>query len=262
MQLLVSVRTAAEVGPALAGGADIIDAKEPDRGSLGAVAPQTLARIIECVPPNRTLSVAMGDIGCGTDLAAAIASITIPGRLAPTFLKLGFAGVRSPELLKQLLATALELAAEQQSAPLLIAVSYADAARARSLPPEVIRRLADEAGVAGVLLDTYVKDGAGLLRWLDLGLLEQWISAARTAGLLTAVAGGLGLEDVEPIAGVGPDILGVRGAACDGGRSGGVSALRVRELCQRMGRSPSGETRDQGADPAWGRWSKSLKNNA
>ena len=36
MRLLVSVRSAAEVGPALAGGADIIDAKEPGRGSLGA----------------------------------------------------------------------------------------------------------------------------------------------------------------------------------------------------------------------------------
>ena len=35
MRLLVSVRSAAEVRPALAGGADIIDAKEPSLGSLG-----------------------------------------------------------------------------------------------------------------------------------------------------------------------------------------------------------------------------------
>ena len=36
MRLLVSVRSAAEVAAAVAGGADIIDAKEPTAGSLGA----------------------------------------------------------------------------------------------------------------------------------------------------------------------------------------------------------------------------------
>lgn len=262
MQLLVSVRTAAEVEPALAGGADIIDAKEPDRGSLGRVAPQTLAGIMERVPPDRPLSLAMGDIGSDTDLAAAMSALRIPARRAPTFLKLGFAGVRSPNYLKQLLATAVERVSGQRPPPLLIAVAYADADRARTLPPKLIRGLACEAGVAGVLLDTYVKDGAGLLQWLDLGLLEQWVSAARRAGLLTAVAGGLRLEDVEPIRGVGPDVLGVRGAACDGGRRGEVSASRVRELRQRIGRGPSGETQDQGADPGWKGWAKSLKNNA
>src|SRR4051812_47948913 len=42
MELLVSVRSAKEVEAALAGGADIIDAKEPSRGSLGAVSPKVL----------------------------------------------------------------------------------------------------------------------------------------------------------------------------------------------------------------------------
>ena len=32
MRLLVSVRSAAEAAAAVAGGADIVDAKEPDRG--------------------------------------------------------------------------------------------------------------------------------------------------------------------------------------------------------------------------------------
>ena len=36
MRLLVSVRSADEVGAALAGGAEIVDVKEPSRGALGA----------------------------------------------------------------------------------------------------------------------------------------------------------------------------------------------------------------------------------
>ena len=47
MRLLVSVRSAAEVAAALAGGADIIDAKEPSRGGLGAVDPEDLEAIAD-----------------------------------------------------------------------------------------------------------------------------------------------------------------------------------------------------------------------
>ena len=54
MQLLVSVRSAAEVEAPLGGGADIIDAKEPDRGSLGPVPPATLAEILA---PDPSLNV-------------------------------------------------------------------------------------------------------------------------------------------------------------------------------------------------------------
>ena len=53
MQLLVSVRSAVEVAPALAGGADIIDAKEPDRGSLGAVSAACAGRFWPGSPTDR-----------------------------------------------------------------------------------------------------------------------------------------------------------------------------------------------------------------
>jgi (5-formylfuran-3-yl)methyl phosphate synthase len=62
MRLLVSVRSASEVGAALAGGADIIDAKEPRHGSLGAVSRRTLASITAVVPPECPLSIALGDL--------------------------------------------------------------------------------------------------------------------------------------------------------------------------------------------------------
>jgi hypothetical protein len=76
------------------------------------------------------------------------------------------------------------------------------------------------------------------------------------------VAGSLELADVEAVAGIGPDVLGVRGAACLGGRSGKISIRRVRELRRRLGQWPSGETRDNGPEFATLRLAKSLKNNA
>jgi len=33
---------------------------------------------------------------------------------------------------------------------------------------------------------------------------------------------------------IGPDVIGLRGAACDGGRNGIVTSARVRALCDHM----------------------------
>ena len=63
MRLLVSVRDASEAEAALAGGADIIDAKEPLNGPLGPVAPDTLAAITAAVAGKTPISVALGDVG-------------------------------------------------------------------------------------------------------------------------------------------------------------------------------------------------------
>ena len=61
MQLLVSVRSEAEVAAALAGGADLIDAKEPALGSLGPVGGAELLAIAARVPETVPLSAALGD---------------------------------------------------------------------------------------------------------------------------------------------------------------------------------------------------------
>ena len=234
MQLLVSVRSAAEVGPALEGGADIIDAKEPARGSLGPVSPATLAEIFARVPPECPFSIALGDVANPGEVIRAITSLELPARPGPTYLKLGFAGVRSPEIATRTLTAGVAALAERGSAALLVAVAYADAERAGALPPELIAGCARRAGAGGVLLDTHTKDGIGLLGWLAPQACAAWVTGARSEGLVTALAGGLRLEDVDAVAAAGADVVGMRGAACEGGRQGNVTANRVRLLRQRL----------------------------
>lgn len=262
MQLLVSVRSAAEVGPALSGGADIIDAKEPLRGSLGPVSPSTLAEISALVPPACPFSLALGDLGNPEEAISAFASLVPPVRTAPTYVKLGFAGVRSPRIVSGILTTAVAALADKGSTALLVAVAYADAERAGTLTPELILGYALGAGATGVLLDTHTKDGMGLLDWITPAALAAWVASARHEGLLTAVAGSLTLEDVEIVAAARADIVGVRGAACQGGRQGQVRANRVRAIRQRLdafgvssmrgdanGGRADGETRVGAANP-------------
>ena len=275
MQLLVSVRSAAEVGPALGGGADIIDAKEPARGSLGAVSPATLGEILALVPPECPFSVALGDLASPQEVTTVFSSLDLPVRPGPTYLKLGVAGVRSPVMVARILATAVRTLAEQGSTALVVAVAYADAGRAGTLAPEFISSTAQSAGAAGVLLDTHIKDGIGLLGWLAPAALAAWVASARGQGLLTALAGGLTLEDLDTVCAAGAQVIGVRGAACEGGRQGQVTAKRVRALRQRLEASaslprsvfpqrcwPGGETRDEAAIPPMDNWAKSLKTNA
>ena len=261
MELLVSVRSAAEVRPALNGGADIIDAKEPSRGPLGAVSVDVLADIVARVPDDRRLSVALGDL---TDPDAVICAVTrfrLPPRPSATYLKLGFAGVPSENRIERLIGTAVAASNETVTSPLIVAVAYADSARAGTVSPDAISRIAAEAGAAGILLDTHTKDGLGLLSWIDPAALERWVAVARAAGMITALAGGLGLEDLERVAAAGPDVLGVRGAVCEGGREGWVRTERVRAIRQALaaasgsvqvrGRAtlkPVRETRDPGAN--------------
>src|SRR5207248_4650901 len=61
-KLLVSVRNRAEAEAALAGGADLIDVKEPKRGALGAADARTLAAVVAAVAGRRPVSAALGEL--------------------------------------------------------------------------------------------------------------------------------------------------------------------------------------------------------
>jgi uncharacterized protein (UPF0264 family) len=232
MPLLVSVRSAEEVAAALAGGADIIDAKEPARGSLGAVDPEVLQAIAACTPPSVPLSVALGDCATEEELRCAVSAARFPERSGPVYLKLGFAGTASAERVVSLLRTAVEAAAAIMPAPAIVGVAYADHRAAGTRSPEDLLRATAAAGASGLLVDTSRKNGRGLLDHIPLERLSALARRARAAGLLFAVAGGLdpaAISRVAPIA----DVVGVRGAACQGGRTGTVSAERVAELRRR-----------------------------
>jgi len=246
LQLLVSVRSADEVGPALAGGADIIDAKEPDRGSLGAVDRDVLSRILQRVPDDRGVSVALGDVTRPEEVRAAVHGLELPRRTSPTYLKLGFAGVRSPDQIGLLIEHAVSVTSRMAASHRIVAVAYADSERAGTVPPALIPSLAEAAGAAAVLLDTHGKDGRGLLEWLPSGTLVGWVAQARQAGLLAALAGSLRPCDLALVGRAQPDVVGVRGAACSGGRQGQVSEDRVRRFRLALEWAVR-ETRDTGA---------------
>jgi uncharacterized protein (UPF0264 family) len=116
----------------------------------------------------------------------------------------------------------------------LVLVAYADAARAGSPSPTVLIDAAARCGAAGILLDTCVKDAGGLFDVLSRDQVYAWVAAAHERGLHAGLAGGLAERDFVLAAESGADLVGVRGAACDGGRNGRVSAVRVARLAAAL----------------------------
>ena len=237
MQLLVSVRDASEAAVALAGGADIVDAKEPSAGALGAVASDVFATIVRAVGGARAVTAAIGDAEREPAVEETARAFTHAGA---AMVKVGFAGVADADR-----ATALLRAARRGVASAgrgaVIAVAYADAARVGALAPATVVACARNAGVDGVLIDTAEKDGPALLGAMSRDALTAWIDEARDAGLLVALAGRLTLDALPTLRSLGADVVGVRGAACEGGRSGRMTEARVRALRRALDASSAGD---------------------
>jgi uncharacterized protein (UPF0264 family) len=224
------------VAAALEGGAGIIDAKEPARGSLGTVDPDVLTAIAGRTPANVPLSVALGDCLGVEQARAAVSSASLPERSAPVYLKLGFAALPPAERITPLLEVARSSAA---GAARVVAVAYADHGVAHAPAPEDVLRAAVTAGASALLVDTWRKDGRTLLDHVPLERLAGLSARARAAGMIFAVAGTLDITAISRLAAIA-DVVGVRGAACRGGRSGTVDAGLVRGLRRCLEQSRTG----------------------
>jgi len=112
----------------------------------------------------------------------------------------------------------------------VVAVAYADADRVASLPPAALTKVAARAGADGLLIDTADKRGPGLRRLVAPGALATLVAEAHQTGLFVVLAGKLTADDLPFARDAGADIVGIRGAACDDGRTGRVAARKVRLL--------------------------------
>jgi uncharacterized protein (UPF0264 family) len=211
MKLLVSVVSAEEARRALAGGADIIDVKDPREGPLGAPAPGVLSDVVRAVRAAAPVSVALGDLPALPHTAAlAACGAALSGA---RYVKVGLREVRDLDRAVAMMSAVLEAVGDRVA---VIAAAYADA-RALDPPafaPASLPALVERSGIAGALVDTYVKDGRGLYACLSESEVSDLIAHTRRAGATFAVAGQLRLDELRH---VDADIVGVRSAVCRGG---------------------------------------------
>jgi len=235
VRLLVSVRSADEAVAAAAGGADIIDIKEPRHGSLGRPSASTVSEIrgrllqvteAAAMPP---ISCALGELqewwpgddGTLPDFPEAALD-------GCDFAKAGLAGCRDH---CDWTVSLQQLRRRFGAVPGWVAAAYADASRADAPEVEEVVAAAKMGACRVLLIDTWQKDGSTLLDWLSLERLQRISDDCLSAGVLLALAGRVQLGQVGALLRVRPAIVAVRGAVCEGGdRAGRISASRIAEF--------------------------------
>jgi uncharacterized protein (UPF0264 family) len=208
-ELLVSVRSPQEARAALAGGASLIDVKEPTQGALGRADDAVIAAVIELVAGRRPVSAAMGEL---SESRACFAGVGL------SYLKWGLAGCGGRAGWPGEWANTVTRLHAVNAGCQAILTCYGDWQRARSPSPEEVLPFVSSDGCTGLLLDTWCKDGTTLLDWLTPTQIDHICRTCRKAGVRVALAGSLGAAQIHRLSACRPDWFAVRGAACSGGR--------------------------------------------
>lgn len=243
--LLVSVRDADEAGEALAGGAGIIDVKEPAAGPLGAASPDAIAAVAAItVAADRPWTFACGELAAADDpralLERVLAHPACPAAARPAAVKAGLAGLAASAWPARLARIARGL----PEGTGFVGVAYADHRVARAPEPRAVIAGAAAAGCVALLVDTFDKAGPGLFVVADPDTVAGWVEEAHAARLPIALAGRLTADGAALAAACGADVVAVRSAVCrgagrgagqaDGDRLGRVDRDAVRALARRL----------------------------
>ncbi|MEP3482627.1 MAG: (5-formylfuran-3-yl)methyl phosphate synthase [Fuerstiella sp.] len=212
VQLLVSVRNAAEAIAAANGGANIVDVKDPLQGALGFAGWQIVRSIQHALDASCILSAALGEL---SEWQATPLSKRAPSDLPELqFAKMGLAG--------QAAGNATSWVADWQAArnslPRIkqwVAVAYSDFLQCDAPAPEQILEAAITTNCQVLLLDTFVKNGQTSFDHLSESELAAIVRRSHAAGIQVAIAGQVSIANMDSLQKVRPDIVAVRGAVCE-----------------------------------------------
>jgi (5-formylfuran-3-yl)methyl phosphate synthase len=215
--MLASVTGPEEAVIALAGGADIIDLKDPTRGALGAVDPRTARDTVAAIAGRCPVSAVTGDTPMDPGKVRAAAEAM--AETGVEYIKQGIFPGGDPAGCIRALAP---LAARTR----LIAVLFADRAPDLALLP-----LLAGAGFAGAMLDTAGKGTGRLLDHMEVTALHRFVEACSAHRLLSGLAGSLEAPDIPRLLLLRPGVLGFRTALCgEAGRTGRIDPDAVQEV--------------------------------
>lgn len=87
----------------------------------------------------------------------------------------------------------------------------------------------------GCLIDTFDKSRGSLSAHLDLDALRRFTASCRENGVVSALAGGLRMEDFDWLSNVNPDVAGFRSAVVTNGRGEvGIDARKLEGLYSKV----------------------------
>ncbi|MCI3156334.1 MULTISPECIES: (5-formylfuran-3-yl)methyl phosphate synthase [Streptomyces] len=194
---------------------DIVDVKKPDEGSLGANFPWVIREIREAVPADKPVSATVGDVPYkpGTVAQAALGAVVS----GATYIKVGLYGCTTPDQGIDVMRAVVRAVKEHNPDALVVASGYADAHRIGCVNPLAVPDIAARSGADAAMLDTAVKDGTRLFDHVPPDVCAEFVRLTHGSSRLAALAGSVRHDDLGELTRIGTDIVGVRGAVCEGG---------------------------------------------
>ncbi|WP_091677281.1 (5-formylfuran-3-yl)methyl phosphate synthase [Methylocapsa palsarum] len=234
--MLASVTDPAEAEAVWAGGADIIDLKDPANGALGALDPALAATIVRQVAKRKPVSAAAGALFADPD--AGVEAVAKMAAAGCDYVKIGFSSDQTG-------ADGVRALAPIAARTKLVGVLFAD----KTPDLELVALMAAQ-GFAGAMLDTAAKNAGRLLDHMDVAALNGFIGRCNAHGLASGLAGSLEPPDIPRLLPMRPGYLGFRGSLCQGRtREAAIDAGAVRMIRDLIPQAQSGRAAvDAGAD--------------
>ena len=238
MLLMVSVQDLPEALEAVKGKADIVDVKNLKETIIGSNFPPVIREVRNAFPKEIHVSVTLGAV---PDQAGTV-SLAVFGAaaLGATSVKVGLLGSDPDSALRILRESKKALEGYPTK---LIAATFADSHLYHGIDPTLIVQLARDSRSDGMLIDTLTKDGRNLFDFLPEAKLKSLVDEAKELRMSTALSGALRMTDLDVLARINPDIVGVRGAVCTrGDRFGGkIDSSAVAKVKHALELRLSGE---------------------
>ena len=220
--VLVSVRDRAEAEAALAGGARVIDVKDPGRGSLGragVAGAVSVAAAVDCAAP---WTLAAGELAEGVAVLAgwldAVCGARPAAACGPAAVKVGLAGMVDRPWRDDL----ARFHARLPAGCVHVAVAYADHERAAAPTPLDVIAAAAAIGCPMLLIDTADKQSPGLFGLRSVEEIGGWVAAARARGLGVVLAGRIAIGEIPLAAALPIHMVALRSAVCSNAGMGDV----------------------------------------
>jgi uncharacterized protein (UPF0264 family)/TusA-related sulfurtransferase len=248
MMLMVSVQNLPEALEAERGGADIVDVKNLQEALVGSGHPLLVREVRDRIPAHKHVSVTLGVVPSqpGT-VAMAVYAASL---LKATSVKVGFVNADYAMAAETLREARRALHGSETK---LIGSLFADNHLYGGLEPRLMPKLAEEGQCDGWLIDTLTKDGRNLFDFIQERELREMVLQGKRLGMSTALSGHLRMTDVDELARINPDIVGVRGGVCAAGdRNRTVAWEAVAAFKRELDKRKSGEVDPRSVRPANG----------
>jgi hypothetical protein len=239
MKVLISPESFEEAASIIDCGLDIMDVKNTKEGSLGAQFPWNTKKVVEMTAPRKIkTSATLGDLPFkpGTAALAAYGCATT----GVTYVKAGLHGVNTYEQAFEMMNAIRQAVRMVSDTAEVVASGYADWRRFGGVSTDDLVRAARDAKCDLVMVDTAIKDGKNLFDNMTVDELKEFVRKAREAGLGVALAGSLKAEHATLLFEINPDLIGVRGAVCEGkDRTSRISPQKAKDFVEMFHKGPA-----------------------